>query len=399
LAWLSQGVDLDAKAREFGALVRVGKLRDGASLLRLALLYGPCGLSLRGVAAAAAGLGLAELTDKAVLGRLRKMGDWLEFLLGRALAQTPGVGDRTTVAGAVRLVDGTVIRGRGGNWRVHARYNPASGCFDDLVLTLEKIGEAVCRTAIALGDLLIADRGYARGRDFEAAHRAGGHFITRIGWRALRLCKPDGQPFDPLADLPATEQPIEHQVRVHRFAPALRFVITQIPEAKAAKQRERVKRRAARSGHQITDQTQLAAGYLMLVTTLPDSVSATTIVALYRTRWQIELAFKRLKSLGHIDMLPCRDQRLARVWLLAHLIAAVITDRTAAELAATPSPKPANRRPVSPWRLWKEARAIVLAAISLPSRRPNRTVVATIIGCLTEGRRRRIVQADQLLAA
>jgi hypothetical protein len=77
LAWLSRVVDLDAKAREFGALVRVGKVRDGASLLRLALLYGPCGLSRRAVAAAAATVGMAVLSDKAVLGRLRKMSNWL----------------------------------------------------------------------------------------------------------------------------------------------------------------------------------------------------------------------------------------------------------------------------------------------------------------------------------
>jgi hypothetical protein len=377
----------------------LARCATGASLLRLALLYGPCGLSLRAVAAAAASVGMAVLSDKAVLGRLRKMGDWLEFLLGQVLAETHGIGDRTCAARAVRLVDGTVIRGRGGNWRVHARYNPARGCFDDLVLTSEQVGEAVGHTAIAVGELLISDRGYARVRDFEAAHAAGSDVITRIGWRALRLRTPDGQPFDPLADLPGDERPIEHSVRVHRFAPAMRFVIAQIPEEKAAKQRARVARRAARSGHQMTDQTRLAAGYLILLTTLPASVPATTIVALYRARWQIELAFKRLKSLGHIDELPCRDQRLARVWLLAHLIAAVITDRIAADLAAAASSRTANRRPVSPWRLWQEARAILLAAIRLPTRRRNKTVIAAIIGCLTEGKRRRTLQAEQLQAA
>jgi hypothetical protein len=378
----------------------VRKIRDAAGLLRLALLYGPCGLSLRGAAAAAGDVGIAALSDKAVLGRLRKMADWLEFLLGQLLMETRRAGHRSRPAETARLVDGTVIRGPGGgNWRVHARYNPARGCFDDLVLTSEQVGEAVGHTAIAVGELLISDRGYARVRDFEAAHAAGSDVITRIGWRALRLRTPDGQPFDPLADLPGDERPIEHSVRVHRFAPAMRFVIAQIPEEKAAKQRARVARRAARSGHQMTDQTRLAAGYLILLTTLPASVPATTIVALYRARWQIELAFKRLKSLGHIDELPCRDQRLARVWLLAHLIAAVITDRIAADLAAAASSRTANRRPVSPWRLWQEARAILLAAIRLPTRRRNKTVIAAIIGCLTEGKRRRTLQAEQLQAA
>ena len=88
LAWLSRVADLDASARRFGALQRVGKLRDGSGLLRLALMYGPGGLSLRGTAAAAVDVGIALLSDKAVLGKLRKMADWLEFLLGQLLLQT-----------------------------------------------------------------------------------------------------------------------------------------------------------------------------------------------------------------------------------------------------------------------------------------------------------------------
>jgi hypothetical protein len=37
-------------------------------------------------------------------------------------------------------------------------------------------------------------------------------------------------------------------------------------------------------------------------------------------RWQIALAFKRLKSLIGVDMLPPRGSDLARAWLAAHLI-------------------------------------------------------------------------------
>jgi len=79
------------------------------------------------------------------------------------------------------------------NWRVHARYNPLSGCFDDLVLTPEKVGKSVMRTAIRLGEMVITDRGYARVRDFQAALAAGGSFISRIGWRGIAAAHP-GRP-------------------------------------------------------------------------------------------------------------------------------------------------------------------------------------------------------------
>jgi hypothetical protein len=42
--------------------------------------------------------------------------------------------------------------------------------------------------------------------------------------------------------------------------------------------------------------------------------------------WDIELAFKRLKSLLHIDKLPARTDLGARSWLYPHLILALLCD-------------------------------------------------------------------------
>ena len=76
----------------------------------------------------------------------------------------------------------------------------------------------------------------------------------------------------------------------------------------------------------------MAAEFLILATSLkaefypPDEV-----LAVYRLRWQIELAFKRLKSLARFAELRARDPRLARAWLLAHLIAAVLIETSLGE--------------------------------------------------------------------
>ena len=64
--------------------------------------------------------------------------------------------------------------------------------------------------------------------------------------------------------------------------------------------------------------------------------SAERIVALYRNRWQIEIGFKRLKTLGGLDRLPASDPALAKTWMLAHLIAAVLTDEIAREIVGFP---------------------------------------------------------------
>ena len=65
----------------------------------------------------------------------------------------------------------------------------------------------------------------------------------------------------------------------------------------------------------------------MLVTSLdPQEYPADRIAALYRLRWQVEIAFKRLKSLLDFSRLPARDPSLARTWLLAKLLMALLLE-------------------------------------------------------------------------
>jgi len=66
---------------------------------------------------------------------------------------------------------------------------------------------------------------------------------------------------------------------------------------------------------------------LVLGTSLPaEDYPAQQVLSAYRLRWQIELAFKRLKSLLRIDRLPTHSERGSRSWLYAHLILALLCD-------------------------------------------------------------------------
>ena len=90
---------------------------------------------------------------------------------------------------------------------------------------------------------------------------------------------------------------------------------------------KRARRASQRGGHDLQPQTLRAADYLMLVTSLdPQEYPADRIAALYRLRWQVEIAFKRLKSLLDFSRLPARDPSLARTWLLAKLLMALLLE-------------------------------------------------------------------------
>jgi hypothetical protein len=111
VAAVSAAIDLEATARACGALVRRRAIRSAEMLLRLALAYGPGGLSLRAAAAWAGASGLTELSDTAVMKRLRRAAPWLGevagALLRRAAAAPPTPGPLP--GRRLRIADGSMI--------------------------------------------------------------------------------------------------------------------------------------------------------------------------------------------------------------------------------------------------------------------------------------------------
>ena len=330
-------IDLEASARQHKALQRRRRVHSADALLHLALLYGPGRLSLRSTASYATEAGIADLCDVSLLDRLRNANDFLTDVLAHLLAHRRG---EAPTNGCLRLslVDGSTVSlagSSGSDWRLHARYEPARGGFTDLVVTEATTAEALSCVAVPPGDVLVQDRGYARLRNFAHANSQGADFITRIGWRSVNLFQPCGERFDLITALTASGPAVmEHAVRIGtgKNAVSARLIIARKPPEATRRQHRRLRRKASRKGHKTDPRTLMAAGFMMLLTSLPGSrASAEEVVRLYRLRWQIELAFKRLKSLGGFDDLQASDPRLARSWLLAHLIAAVLIEASLGE--------------------------------------------------------------------
>ena len=355
VAAVSAAIDLEATARTSEALVRRREIRSAEALLRLALAYGPGGLSLRTAAAWAGVSGLADLSDTAVMNRLRKAADWLGEIAGallRGAAAASTALDGPLPGRRLRIADGSMITGPGGKpkWRLHAAYDPVAGRFTDLGLTDERGAESFGRTTWQAGDVALGDRCYARPPALRQLLAAGADFIVRTGWARLRLLDADGVPlaweriFGDLAAGEGGERAVSvdysgkgSKSRGDAVFPARLIVLRLAPEAaaRAAKAQHRRQNRC-RSHRPLQPLTVRATGYLMLVTSLPAAVPASEVLEAYRLRWQVELAFKRLKSLVGLDRLPAKSAALARSWLFAHLIMALLIEGTARKLLDLP---------------------------------------------------------------
>src|SRR6201993_2718900 len=79
--------DFEATARLRGAFTRPREVKSATALLRLALAYGGCGMSLRETCAWAEAGGIARLSDPSLLDRLCKAAPWLGDLLAALIAE------------------------------------------------------------------------------------------------------------------------------------------------------------------------------------------------------------------------------------------------------------------------------------------------------------------------
>lgn len=331
---LGSAEELEASAIAAGALIRRREVRSADTLLRLAMMYGFCGFSLRQTAAYAQTIGFASISDVALLKRLRKCDGWLGGLLARLLAERTG---RALPEGGlrIRLIDATTVSqpgSKGTDWRLHVSMNLRLGQVDHLELTDAKGGESLSRFAFAPSDLVIADRGYAKANGLVAITQADAFFIIRNSRHSVSLEHPDGRPFDYLGALntlpEGTPGGFEVQVRVTReHAVPCRLVAIRKSEPAAERTRAKILSESRKKGHTTDPRTLESAGFMTLLTNLPqERASDAQVLELYRFRWQIEINFKDLKSVLDLDSLPAKDPALARTFLFAKLLGAFLID-------------------------------------------------------------------------
>src|ERR1700730_559504 len=337
--------DLNATARSRGAFTRKREIKNAETLLRLALAYGGCGMSLRETCAWAEAGGIASLADPSLLERLCKAAPWLGDIVAALIAEQAKMPAGRWAGYRLRALDGTSICQPGADrttWRLHVGYDLATGQIDQLELTDLHGAENLQRLTYRPGDIVLADRCYSRPRDLRPVIDAGADFIVRTGWNSLRLLQANGEPFDLFAALAGqVEQEGEVQVRIDEGTKGarplepliLRLVIRRKDPEQAEAEQKRLLKAAKKHGKQPDPRSLEAAKYILLLTSLPAAVfPPTDILALYRFRWQIELAFKRFKNLAGLDQLPAKNPELARAWIYARLIVAIIAEQIAAQV-------------------------------------------------------------------
>jgi hypothetical protein len=340
--------DLDTLAFKELAYFRHRDFPNAATLLRLLLMYA-CGLSMPVVTAWAAATGLVTLTPEALHYRLKQARYWLAALVAHLLTDAGAVAALLSL-GRVVLIDGTHASRPGvhrQDWHLHLAFDLHTATLTDTRVTSEHTGESFQQVDLRPGDVAVGDRNYGTRPNLWRALQAGAYSLVRFTRRQFSFYTLSGQHF-PLTDALdrlAPEETAAWEVwlspgKAPEKPPALkgRVIAYRLTEAQALRAVQHHARRRQQSGRPPAS-AGTAAGwrYVLLFTTAPEALlSADAALALYRLRWQIEMAIKRYKSLCSLGDLRTRTDACCQAVLWAKLLLILLLERTARTAGAFP---------------------------------------------------------------
>lgn len=345
-------------ARQFKAFTRSRKVQSPADLLRLVLLY--CGedLSLRQVAGHFTLLKGQPISDTAIKKRLLAASAWLKALLPHLLHQCslPPGNRRFLVSDSTSVV---APGAKGTHYRIHLTLNLLTLEFIALTITDKHTTESLLLVPLTTGDVVLADRFYARRDHLIDAHQRGAQVIVRHHPKALPIYQENGERLNLLEQLSQQAQGSIQSFSgyiVARDGRRLRVYLHsyRLSDKAAASARRKVRYERRKSQNGAKPETLFYAGFVMILTTIaPEEIGGEEIMKVYGCRWQIEVAIKRWKSLLDVDELRARYQSdLAELWLNGKMIYALLIERRSKRLSGQKLEYMDEERKRSWWRLW-----------------------------------------------
>ncbi len=326
------------KMKELG-LLKFGRKFSGAEgcqkLLRTMLIHISGNLSLRTTSAVAQKGGIAEISDVGILKRLKKSTSWFTWATNELLAcmQTslPGLEDFEKFN--FRFVDASLIDepgATGSKWRLHYSLNSSTLAPDEIKVGDYRRGEKLQNFSVKHGDVMIGDRAYGTKNSIYHAVSHKGHVLVRFSPHNLPLHSASGRPLQlrKLVRKLKIGEVGEYEVIVKTDDINIngRVFVLKKTKSQTEEAQKKVCRKASKDGKRAGESTLEFAGYVMLFTTLPKIFEAHRAMSIYRYRWQIELVFKRLKSILCLAPLYKKSSEGMMGWLSGKLFVATLIE-------------------------------------------------------------------------
>lgn len=332
-------VEIEEIGRETKAFIRPRQIRSSEMLLRILLAYASENNSLEKTVSLASNRGWAKMSANALHLRLRSSEEFVQRVFLSLLSRSTQMSSK--VKRRIRVVDGTFLSGpaaKTSDFTLHVQYDPVRGHPVGMELANGHAGESFRLHSFGRGDLVMGDGAYGKCRGIDSVLGQGADLLVRIHPQNIRLIDAEKR-IVKLASL-ASQVPKNGSASFELFLP----IPADGERAGGWATSKALRIHPVRVVATYTNKKKI----LWLLTNLPEEeLSTEDALDLYRERWQIELFFKRLKSILDLDELPSRDPTTARPWIYLKMIAAILALKLSDEVFSPCEPvHEENRKPM-----------------------------------------------------
>jgi Transposase DDE domain len=360
--------ELERIARETKAYRFTRGFRDFSAYMQFTMLWAIEGLSLRDASTWLQCTGLGSISPPSLQERIANLGPFLKNLVQREFSlrniAPPSTNSR------LLIVDATTVscpKAKSTSFYLHTLFDPVSASLQHIHLSSVEEGESLRHQTFHPGDVVLADRVYANPTSIKLVKAAQADLVVRIRYqeRGMFYASSPGKElseFEPLSYFKACNLAEGEccEVPVHwKSGDTLyegRVIGYRVSSLQAQKAQKRLRKKYQKRCKKPKENQIKSTDYVFIYTTLPEKYTQKEILEMYRYRWQIELLFKRMKSLLHIDEVRTHTTKSTEAFLWGKILVALLLERME-QTMEIPSfffqTTPERRCAVSLWRLCK----------------------------------------------
>jgi len=322
---------------EKNAIQRKRGITDPGDLMMLCLFHLINGCSLMEISEIARLTKLGNVSDVAFMKRFENCNEWFKWILSATLTGGTFEYKKPDCLAEYRVVaiDASDVteKGRSGRtYRLHYAFDLFKLESYQYFITPQTIGESLKNFKVNKSDLFIADRGYSSISGIEHCLTGGGDVVVRFRKGCFNVYDDNGEEVDLLKHLRTLENGDALDLSVYlagnnfKQLPMRICAIRKTDEAIIAA-KKKLRRRESRLQKSFSDEAKEINEYIILVTSLKDDICSKQVLEIYRLRWQVEIHFKRLKSILDFGELPKRRPESVMAWLNGKMIIALLIEK------------------------------------------------------------------------
>lgn len=330
---------------ETGGMDRRRGIQDEEELLTLCMYYayGNSLIDTQNYALTTFG---TNISDVGFMKRFKKCNEWIKWINQHMLQEKAEIYKipEKIKGKKVIAVDASSITSKGAvkeNWKLHYAVNIFSMTTEQFKITTESTGESLKNFELDKDYLVLADRIYATITGIENCNKAGADYILRIRNKAFKLYDKNGTEVV-LTELLKKVKRKSRDFYLYYMNSAkelkpIRFCVAQKTKEEKEFEQKNLRQKEKRKQIKISEETKFSNNYFFVVTSLDDSLSAEEILKLYRLRWQVEMVFKRLKSILNLGSMPTKTPVSSEAWLNCKMLIALLIEKLMLSVAFSPN--------------------------------------------------------------